>query len=83
MTLKQTELLHRLSDAGWELAGTEQLDQWLEGTQDISPDSRLRQPLDHARFQMMTPGKPATGSTEIASELAFIPPWRGPPKSGR
>jgi len=28
MTLKQTELLHRLSDAGWELAGIEQLDQW-------------------------------------------------------
>lgn len=28
MTPQQTELLHRLSEAGWELAGTEELDQW-------------------------------------------------------
>ena len=28
MTPQQTELLDRLSEAGWELAGTEDLDQW-------------------------------------------------------
>jgi hypothetical protein len=28
MTPQQTELLHRLSEAGWGLAGTEGLDQW-------------------------------------------------------
>ena len=28
MTPQQTELLHRLSEAGWELAGTEDLDEW-------------------------------------------------------
>jgi hypothetical protein len=28
MTPQQTELLHRLREAGWELAGAEDLDQW-------------------------------------------------------
>ena len=28
MTPQQTELLHRLREAGWEMAGTEDLDQW-------------------------------------------------------
>ncbi len=28
MTPQQTELLHRLSEAGWRLAGTEELDHW-------------------------------------------------------